>query len=78
MPRDLRVDQLPLDGLEPDERAFLVCAHEAAISGDIGYDDRRQPPDRAMARLERRRIVHDFESQMTRARGGAPPEFRYR
>jgi hypothetical protein len=31
------------DRLEPTQRAFLVCTHQAAVSGDISRQHRRQP-----------------------------------
>src|SRR6516162_707553 len=37
------IDQLSAMGVEPRERAFLVLAHQPAVAGDIGREDRRQP-----------------------------------
>ena len=41
---DLGVDQLAPNRLQRRERAFLVRAHQPRIAGDIGRQDRRQPP----------------------------------
>jgi hypothetical protein len=41
---DFRIDKLPSARLQLGERAFFICAHEAAISRDIRREDGRQPP----------------------------------
>src|SRR5438270_766792 len=40
---DQRVDQLAAQGLEARQSAGLAAAHEPAVAGDIGSEDRRQP-----------------------------------
>ena len=37
------------DSLEPGQRAFLVSTHQAAITGDIRRQNRRQPSINAFA-----------------------------
>ena len=41
---DQRIDQLAPIAFENGEGSFLVCAHQPRIAGDIGAEDRRQPP----------------------------------
>jgi hypothetical protein len=41
---DFRVDQFAPDRLQRHEGAFLILAHQPRITGDIGREDRRQPP----------------------------------
>ena len=41
---DLGVDQFAAERLQRRERAFLVRAHQPRVAGDIGRQDRRQPP----------------------------------
>ena len=41
MRRDRRIDQRLPEGLELGERAFLVPAHQKAIAGNIGRQNRR-------------------------------------
>jgi len=41
---DLGIDQFASDRLQRSEGAFLVGAHPPGITGDIGGEDRRQPP----------------------------------
>src|ERR1051325_5661252 len=40
---DLRVDQFAAMGAQPRQRAGFVLAHEAAIAGDIGGKNGREP-----------------------------------
>ena len=41
---DFRFQELMSMSIEPRQRAFLVNAHEAAVSGDIGRKYGSQPP----------------------------------
>lgn len=41
---DGRIDQRLPDCFQPRQRSFLVGAHEAAIAGDIGCQNRRETP----------------------------------
>jgi hypothetical protein len=43
MARDLRIDHLGAQQLEPAERAFLVGFDQARVAGDISREDRREP-----------------------------------
>ena len=40
---DLRIDQFAAMGSEPRKGGGLILSHEAAVSGDIGGENGRQP-----------------------------------
>ncbi len=40
---DLRIDQLAAMGSQPRQRAGFVLAHQAAVAGDIGGENGREP-----------------------------------
>jgi hypothetical protein len=51
---DLGIAQLPPDRLQCRERAFLVLAHQPRVAGDVGRQDRCEPPLDPFLRHRRR------------------------
>ena len=63
---DLRVDQSTPMLVQPCQGAFLVGAHETAVTGDIGRQNGRQSPFYALGRQIRLSLVR-FGHLFTRA-----------